>query len=559
MTTSDTMDIEATVRQVKELADVGCDIVRITAPTIDDAYALEKIKNQLIKDGYKTPICADIHFLPPAAMVAADFVEKIRINPGNFADRKMFKVREYSNEEYAEEIFRIEEKFLPLLEKLKKFDRALRIGTNHGSLSDRVMNRFGDTPEGMVQSAFEYADICRRYDFHNFVFSMKASNVTIMVQAYRLLVQRQLERGWDYPVHLGVTEAGEGEDARIKSCLGIGTLLAEGIGDTVRVSLTEASVKEIPVARALAATYPKTQKAWPAGVSLKAEAKSSSLPLVWQEVDSRLEASDLKSISLRADVYLFRNPKFAEKKSLAEWKLWIRAHFAQPNPKIAVRAEVGFSGAWLQDADFIIQKSDLNKNSEWASKTLQEIEAPGELKSRKFIDPERSLVRVTPSKRATNELQRLLEVSVCGGAAFLASGFSGILVTGTDSSEALRLGFGVLQATRRRMEKTEYIACPSCGRTLFNLEETTAKIKTVTSHLKGVKIAIMGCIVNGPGEMADADFGYVGGAPGKVNLYVQKECVERNIESVDAPDRLVELIKKNGMWVEPAETTRIAG
>jgi len=559
MTTSDTMDVEATVRQVKDLADVGCDIVRITAPTIDDALALEKIKNKLIRDNYKIPICADIHFLPPAALIAADFVEKIRINPGNFADRKMFKVREYSNEEYAEEIFRIEEKFLPLLEKLKKFDRALRIGTNHGSLSDRVMNRFGDTPEGMVQSAFEYADICRKHDFHNFVFSMKASNVSIMVQAYRLLVQRQLERGWDYPIHLGVTEAGEGEDARIKSCLGIGTLLAEGIGDTVRVSLTEASVKEIPVARALAATYPKTQKAWPAGVSLKADAKSVSLPLVWQEVDARLESSDLKSLSLRADVYVFKNPKFAEKKSVDEWKLWIRAHFGQPNPKVAVRAEAGFSGAWLQAADLILQKSALNGKSEWADKTLQEIESPGELKSKGFIDPEKTLVRVTPSKRATNELQRLLEVSVCGGAAFLASGFSGILVNGVEPSESLRLGFGILQATRRRMEKTEYIACPSCGRTLFNLEETTARIKSVTSHLKGVKIAVMGCIVNGPGEMADADFGYVGGAPGKVNLYVQKECVERNIESAEAPDRLVDLIKKNGMWMEPTAPAQVVG
>jgi (E)-4-hydroxy-3-methylbut-2-enyl-diphosphate synthase len=548
MTTSDTMKIEETVQQAKDLADAGCDIVRITAPTVDDAEALKEIKARLVSAGYSVPLVADIHFLPPAAMIAAEYVEKVRINPGNFADRKMFKVREYTEGDYTEELKRIEEKFTPLVLKLKQKNRTLRIGTNHGSLSDRIMNRFGDTPEGMVQSAFEYAEICRKNDFHNFVFSMKASNVGVMVHAYRLLVQRQLERAWDYPIHLGVTEAGEGEDARIKSSVGIGTLLAEGIGDTVRVSLTEASVKEIPVARALAASFPKTETPWTPGFSLQAGAKNASRHRVWFEMTGEVNPMEWRKTSLRPDVYFFSQTSLANQRSPKEWRTQIKSFLGGEEQLLAIRYEPSLSEEWLNEADFIVGSKIPEA---YTAKTIQLIEAPFQLKTASAVDPERTVILAQPGKRATSELQRLIDVSVRAGSAFLDAGFAGILVSQVTLLEGMSLAFGVLQATRRRMEKTEYIACPSCGRTLFNLEETTARIKGVTSHLKGVKIAVMGCIVNGPGEMADADFGYVGGAPGKVNLYVQKDCVERNISSEEAPGRLVELIKKHGRWVEP--------
>jgi (E)-4-hydroxy-3-methylbut-2-enyl-diphosphate synthase len=548
MTTSDTMKIDETVQQVRDLADAGCDVVRITAPTVDDAEALKEIKAKLVRAGCQVPLVADIHFLPPAAMIAADYVEKIRINPGNFADRKMFKTREYSEAEYAEELARIEEKFSPLVLKLKKLGRALRIGTNHGSLSDRIMNRFGDTPEGMVQSAFEYAEICRKHDYHNFVFSMKASNVGVMVHAYRLLVQRQMERAWDYPIHLGVTEAGEGEDARIKSSVGIGTLLAEGIGDTVRVSLTEAAIKEIPVARALAASFPKTEAPWSPGIALKPNFRNADFNRVWFELAGEINPAEWRKITLRPDVFFWSDYQVANKRSPRAWRELLQGLLGGQDFKMAIRYDQNTPEAWIEQADYLVSSE---MPTQFSAKWVRPLEAPTELKSASQVDPEKTLIKVQPGKRSTSELQRLIDVSVRAGSAFLEAGFAGILVSNVAPAESMSLAFGVLQATRRRMEKTEYIACPSCGRTLFDLEETTARIKAVTSHLKGVKIAVMGCIVNGPGEMADADFGYVGGAPGKVNLYVQKDCVERNISSAEAPGRLVELIKKHGRWVEP--------
>lgn len=560
MTTTDTMDVAKTVEQVKDLVNVGCQIVRITAPTIQDAEALRDIRDQLKKDGVKVPLVADIHFLPAAAMIAADYVEKVRINPGNYADRKMFKVREYTDTEYQEELERINEKFSPLVLKLKSLGRALRIGTNHGSLSDRIMNRFGDTPEGMVESAFEFAEICRSHDFHNFVFSMKASNVAVMVKAYRLLVARQIKQGWNYPIHLGVTEAGDGEDGRIKSSIGIGTLLNEGIGDTIRVSLTEASVKEIPVAQALAQRFPRSRKPLETGFKAQvSETQKSELPWVVSVVDS---LEDLKAglleTNLRPDVVIF-NHAMEISNEAHMLKLQLKAIFGNTPVKI------GFWFEELQALDErsqrkLLQLSDLIvRRKPGVEKILGEreifemIEGVESLKSRTEIDPSRIII-ATSSLTENEDLNRLMHASLEAGAALVDLPLRGIALSSKTLEESLRLSFGILQATRRRMSKTEYISCPSCGRTLFDLEETTAKIKSVTSHLKGVKIAVMGCIVNGPGEMADADFGYVGGAPGRVNLYVGKDCVERNIPSAEAPSRLVDLIKRNNRWVEPEST-----
>ncbi len=537
MTTSDTSNIEETCRQIEDLAAVGCQIVRLTVPTVDDALALERIQTQLRRRGIEIPLVADVHFLPKAAEIAADYVEKIRINPGNFADRKMFKEKEYSDAEYQAELDRIREKFEPLVLKLKRLNRALRIGTNHGSLSDRIMNRFGDTPLGMVESAFEYASICRDLDFHNFCFSMKASNVRVMMEAYRLLVHLQTKRAWDYPIHLGVTEAGEGEDARIKSAIGIGSLLAEGIGDTIRVSLTEDSVHEIPVARAIAHRFkklnPPVNSGYPMG---NQEAPVGEVPLVWLRMsDEPHWMESLSKTKLRPDVL------FLDKWSgdLALTREELRRRIQNPNLKVAVMGSSTISNDSLAQADFVL-----------GSRSSYRIyEGIQELKDSSAIEPRFSILR--SSFKADSELELIIESSFQLGTPFVDLPLAGIWIEGLEPGVALRLSFGILQATRRRMSKTEYIACPSCGRTLFDLQETTARIKARTSHLKNLKIAIMGCIVNGPGEMADADFGYVGGAPGRVNLYVGKDCVERNIVSEEAPDRLVQLIQSRGQWVEP--------
>lgn len=555
MTTSDTMDIEATVAQVKELSDAGCDIVRITAPTVNDAEALGEISKRLRDQGCSTPLVADIHFLPKAAFIAADHVEKVRINPGNFADRKMFKTREYTDQEYQEEISRIEEKFSPLVEVLKKNNRALRIGTNHGSLSDRVMNRYGDTPEGMIESAFEYAEICRKLDFHNFCFSMKASNVGVMIRAYRLLVDRQKEKGWDYPIHLGVTEAGEGEDARIKSAIGIGTLLSEGIGDTIRVSLTEASVKEVPVAQAIAKRFSKSEEAFDRAYSLaEGWEEMKGPPTVWLSADSLQNLGDqLRKTELRPDVVLWSG----KIESVSVLKSSLQNLLGNPEVRLALPKETFDrlnSADQIQVEHFLCSEVDRSTHP----KEVVCYRGISELKNASSINPSRSLFSWSiEGAESLSELDRLIEACAQVGTPFIDLAAFGIMLESSSFPESLRLSFGILQATRRRMSKTEYIACPSCGRTLFDLEETTARIKKLTAHLKGVKIAVMGCIVNGPGEMADADFGYVGGAPGKVNLYVEKDCVERNIASSEAPERLVELIKKHGRWFEPGEEPKL--
>ena len=550
MITCDTMDTEMSIQQTIELANVGCEIVRITAPAVKDARNLENIAKGLRERGCKAPIVADIHFKPEAAMEAAKWVDKVRINPGNYADSKKFVIREYSDEQYAGELNRIRERFTPLVELCKKRGIAMRIGTNHGSLSDRILNRYGDTPLGMVESALEFARIARDLDYHAFVFSMKASNPKIMIAAYRLLVARLNELGpdWNYPVHLGVTEAGEGEDARIKSAIGIGSLLADGIGDTIRVSLTEDSPHEIPVAKAL--------------VNLTSR-RAAETAATTEDVDLSF---DPFSYRRRASETIERDGVRLGGEEL------IRVVVGQENfDKIAhkidkmgdYKPEIVYENAQIQeidprDADAIAK---LNRSSEPQFVTVKDdVDLPVITAFRLLaarLQPRHPILLKDEGRRMKDEsrdfLQTLLIASTNIGSLLCDGIGDAVLVQGEEApGQALRLSYNILQAAGSRIFKTDYVACPSCGRTLFNLQTTTAKIKAATLHLKGVKIAIMGCIVNGPGEMADADFGYVGGAPGKVNLYVGKAAVKFNIPEAEAVDRLKDLIREHGKWIEPA-------
>jgi len=574
MITCDTMDTEASIQQTIELADAGCEIVRITAPTVKDSRNLEHIVKGLRARGCDVPIVADIHFKPDAAMEAAKWVEKVRVNPGNYADSKKFVIREYTDEQYAAELNRIRERFSPLVELCKTRGIAMRIGTNHGSLSDRILNRYGDTPLGMVESALEFARIARDVDYHDFVFSMKASNPKVMIAAYRLLVARLNELGpdWNYPLHLGVTEAGEGEDARIKSSIGIGSLLADGIGDTIRVSLTEDSPHEIPVANALIENIDKTSASHRSALN----SQLSFDPFSYQRrVTEKIERNGVKlggDELIRVVVRQANFDKIAHKiDRMGDYK-----------PEIV-----------YEDADIIaidprddaaIAKLNANQTPQFVT-VANEIDLPviaafrllaAKLHARHpillkdvFRHSERSRgippqdLRVnqrapsTPLRSAQDDsnqfLITLLTASTNIGSLLCDGIGDAILVQGEEGpGQALRLSYNILQAAGSRIFKTDYVACPSCGRTLFNLQTTTAKIKAATLHLKGVKIAIMGCIVNGPGEMADADFGYVGGAPGKVNLYVGKTAVKFNIPEAEAVDRLKDLICEHGKWVDPA-------
>ena len=565
MITCDTMDTEASIQQTVELAEAGCEIVRITAPTVKDARNLEHIVKGLRERGCDVPIVADIHFKPEAAMEAAKWVEKVRINPGNYADSKKFAIREYTDEQYADELSRIRERFSPLVELCKTRGIAIRIGTNHGSLSDRILNRYGDTPLGMVESALEFARIARDLDYHEFVFSMKASNPKVMIAAYRLLVARlnELGPGWEYPLHLGVTEAGEGEDARIKSAIGIGSLLGDGIGDTIRVSLTEDSPHEIPVANALIQNISRTSNAerptpnvqlsfdpfsyqrratekielngvkLGGGELIRVVVRRANFDKIAHKVDRMgdykpeivYEDADIREVDPRDDIALARinqssTPKFVSVRD--DVQLSVIAAFRLLAAKLQARHPILLKDAFSCRASV----SDAKQNNG------------------------------VSQKRPTDLLNTLLTASTTIGSLLCDGIGDAILVLGEEApGQALRLSYNILQAAGSRIFKTDYVACPSCGRTLFNLQTTTAKIKAATSHLKGVKIAIMGCIVNGPGEMADADFGYVGGAPGKVNLYVGKTAVKFNIPEGEAVDRLKDLIREHGKWMEPAQQT----
>jgi (E)-4-hydroxy-3-methylbut-2-enyl-diphosphate synthase len=589
MITCDTMDTDASIQQTIELANVGCEIVRITAPTVKDSRNLEHIVKGLRERGCNVPIVADIHFKPEAAMEAAKWVDKVRINPGNYADSKKFVIREYTDEQYAAELNRIRERFSPLVDLCKQRGIAMRIGTNHGSLSDRILNRYGDTPLGMVESALEFARIARDLDYHDFIFSMKASNPKIMIATYRLLVARLNELGpdWNYPLHLGVTEAGEGEDARIKSAIGIGSLLADGIGDTIRVSLTEDSPHEIPVAKALVENIKKTSDAQ--GPTLNAQLSFD--PYSYQRRVSemmtvagigdpgqrvKLGGAELIRVIVRQSNF----DKIAHKiEKMGDYKpeiIYENARVADIDPRddaaiaqlnaagspqlVTVRDDVDLAmipafrllATRLHPRHPILLKDLLchSERSE-AKRNVVEESRVGTLAATRR-DPS------TPLRSAQDHgkdfLQTLLTASTNIGSLLCDGIGDAILVQGEEApGQALRLSYNILQAAGSRIFKTDYVACPSCGRTLFNLQTTTAKIKEATLHLKGVKIAIMGCIVNGPGEMADADFGYVGGAPGKVNLYVGKTAVKFNIPEAEAVERLKDLIREHGKWVERAD------
>ncbi|XP_075490788.1 4-hydroxy-3-methylbut-2-en-1-yl diphosphate synthase (ferredoxin), chloroplastic-like [Primulina tabacum] len=629
MTTTDTKDVAATVEQVMRIADQGADIVRITVQGKKEADSCFEIKNFLVQKNYNIPLVADIHFAPPVAMRVAECFDKIRVNPGNFADRRaQFEKLEYTEDDYQKELEHIEKVFSPLVEKCKKYGRAMRIGTNHGSLSDRIMSYHGDSPRGMVESAFEYARICRKLDFHNFVFSMKASNPVIMVQAYRLLVAEMNVLGWDYPLHLGVTEAGEGEDGRMKSAIGIGTLLMDGLGDTIRVSLTEPPEEEIDPCRRLAnlgTEAAKLQK----GVApfeekhrlyFDFQRRSGQLPVQkeGEEVDYRgvlhRDGSVLMSVNLdqlKAPEVLYRDlaaklivgmpykdlatvdsillrelPPLEDKdarlalKRLVDVSVGVIAPFSEqlskpfPNALVLVTLKELSSGAQklLQEGTRLVV-SVRGDESQGELEILKSIDATIILHDLPYAEEKTSRVHAARrlfeylSENSLNfpvihhiqfpEKVHRDDLVICAGAnagALLVDGLGdGILLEAPDQVfDFLRnTSFNLLQGCRMRNTKTEYVSCPSCGRTLFDLQEISAEIREKTSHLPGVSIAIMGCIVNGPGEMADADFGYVGGAPGKIDLYVGKTVVKRGIAVEQATEALIQLIKDNGRWVEP--------
>ncbi len=615
MTTVDTMDTIGSVEQSIRMIESGCELVRITAPSIKEAENLKHIKDELRKRGYSTPLVADIHFTPNAAEVAARIVEKVRVNPGNYADKKKFEVIEYTDASYQEELDRIRERFLPLVKICKENGTAMRIGTNHGSLSDRIMSRYGDTPLGMVESALEFLRICEDENYHQIVISMKSSNTQVMVQAYRLLVQKLNEGGFKpYPLHLGVTEAGEAEDGRIKSAVGIGTLLEDGLGDTVRVSLTEDPEFEAPVAKALIDRYSNRQDhgSIPEIISYPIHPfdhekrvtqevynfGDHNVPRVITDI-SKIEAITPKEMKAVGHFYL---------PELDKWKMNDQGcdfvysgknpiPFMLPNGM----KEIQDAAVWKENSDhtnkFPLFNLEQFKNSSdfHAELNFLEIEDT-EVESALLLLKDRKdlvLILKTANLHAMPAIRRafvsliqantpipvVIKVSYPDQSAdqtmlYAATDVGGLLIDGLGDGifislekeqehtreevlEQVKLhnatGFGVLQAARTRMSKTEYISCPSCGRTLFDLQETTAMIRKRTDHLKGVKIGIMGCIVNGPGEMADADFGYVGSGKGKITLYKGKEVVKRSVPSERAVDELINIIKADGMWNEPEE------
>ena len=561
MITADTRDTAACVREVLELADAGCEIVRITAQTKVYAANLENIAREVRAAGCDVPLVADIHFKPDAALEAAKWVEKIRVNPGNYADKKKFEIREYTDAQYEEELERIREEFTPLVRMCKELGRAMRIGTNHGSLSDRIMNRYGDTPLGMVESALEFARIARDHGYHNFVFSMKASNPKVMIEAYRLLVARLDAEGpdWNYPIHLGVTEAGDGEDGRIKSAIGIGSLLADGIGDTVRVSLTEDSVHEIPVAKAMVEPY---QQNGDVGTSCP----NDGLGRIFPATVSFTPSYDPFSYERR------RSSPLTIMGHALGGENTVRVFTTQDRwnalaHKIAsmgdFKPEIIFEKSGVVEVDPYddMAVSAVNARKEPCLVTVVDgigmdvIPAfrllAGRLDARHPI-----LLKDTLDPPVENRdfLTTLLTAAQNLGSLLCDGIGDAVLVRGeTAPGQSLRLAYNILQASGARIFKTDYVACPSCGRTLFNLQSTTQKIRAATGHLKGVRIAVMGCIVNGPGEMADADFGYVGGAPGKINLYVGKTAVKFNIPENEAVERLIDLIREHGKWIDAPE------
>jgi (E)-4-hydroxy-3-methylbut-2-enyl-diphosphate synthase len=655
MTTSDTQDVAATVRQSIALAEVGCEIVRITAPNVQAARCLKDIRAELTTAGWGAiPLVADIHFLPQAAMEAVEHVEKVRVNPGNYADKKRFAVRDYSDADYERELQRLHEAFSPLVKRSKELGRSMRIGTNHGSLSDRIMNRYGDTPLGMVESALEFLRIAESHGFKEIILSMKSSNPKVMIEAYRLLVERMDAEDMHYPLHLGVTEAGDGEDGRIKGSIGIGSLLLDGLGDTIRVSLTEDSVYEIPVARAIA---DKAMRLWQPGagpvgsgapadpyqfhqgrveapaaspesdsidpyhferritarlnlgscivgpeqpprvivrVADSSKAKESlaalgspllkdtpaegllvpvsaaadldilrSLPALYAsqslflvlELAPKIEPADVELFlaGARCRVVLLRRFGTEEGSLFAAWAALAQRteHFLAADGSPADFAGIVEAFVAAGDGRILATCSGTRAGPEHSVGAYRKIAEV--LRRAGSLAP--IWIRNTAATAVQGDnsfLSRLIEASFLTGS-LLCDGIGDLvsIETEADAARSARLSYNVLQGAGARISKAEFVACPSCGRTLFDLQTTTQRIRSQTAHLKGVKIAIMGCIVNGPGEMADADFGYVGGAPGKINLYVGKQCVQYNIPQADADARLIALIKEHKKWAEP--------
>jgi (E)-4-hydroxy-3-methylbut-2-enyl-diphosphate synthase len=624
MTTTDTMDTIATVEQSIRCIEAGAELVRITAPSKKEAENLLNIKNELHRRGYKTPLVADIHFTPNAAEIAARIVEKVRVNPGNYVDKKKFETIEYSDDDYQEEIERIRNRFTPLIKICKEYGTAMRIGTNHGSLSDRIMSRYGDTPIGMVESAMEFLRIAESENYYNIVLSMKSSNPQVMVQAYRLLIENmQSELGHCYPLHLGVTEAGDGEDGRIKSAIGIGTLLEDGIGDTIRVSLTEDSEFELPVCKNIVKRYEGTAAGSNYQNSSVPPIKNPSklnitgmvtrktfavqniggkhVPVVVTDFHKKEEIrrEDLKDIGYRynsvtdkwnigdmAADYIFCGDTqidFALPGTLQliynydSWKQCADKSKCFPlfneeqylNDSVETSSALNFvmldcysSGYPAFDEEKFFEKikrdttavlclSSENKNAVQSVRRMFI-----KLNEREITNP---AILICDSYKDTMD-ESLIHFAIETGALLIDGFGNGISVSDhyhdknhlPDYKLMNSIAFGILQASRTRISKTEFISCPSCGRTLFDLQETTAKVRAVTHHLKGLKIAIMGCIVNGPGEMADADFGYVGSGPGKITLYKGKEVVKRNIPEAIAVEELISLLKENNAWIEPA-------
>jgi len=597
MTTTDTMDTEATVAQSIRMIEAGCEYVRITAPSQNEARNLANIKKELRDRGYETPLVADIHFTPNAAEIAARIVEKVRVNPGNYADKKKFQIIEYTDAQYTAELDRIREKFTPLVRICKEHGTAMRIGTNHGSLSDRIMSRFGDTPLGMVESALEFARICEDLNYHDIVFSMKASNPQVMVQAYRLLVHKMIAEDMNYPLHLGVTEAGDGEDGRIKSAVGIGTLMEDGLGDTIRVSLTEEPEAEIPVAQKLVARYSTRADHAPIPPVISSpidpfsyvrrtssqndKIGGSQVPITIATPPQPITPESLTSFGYTYDAkldkwhigdmavdYIFTGDQAPSFERPGTLRVIVNASKWEPAtdhcPLFAAQeyltstvksAHTNFVQAELAELDQDFLNEIAQDQTVVLVLTSSNTHAMPELRRVCFTLAELETQTPIVFRRSYTETDDgfMLYAATDVGALFTDGLGDGIWLESqtTDGDTLNRTAFGILQATRTRISKTEYISCPSCGRTLFDLQETTAKIRNRTSHLKGVKIGIMGCIVNGPGEMADADYGYVGSGPGKITLYKGQEIVKRNIPTEGAVDELIDLIRNGGDWVEP--------
>ena len=602
MTTADTMDTEKSVDESIRMIDAGCELVRLTAPSKKEAENLGVIKKILVEKGYNTPLVADIHFTPNAAEVAAKLIEKVRVNPGNYADKKKFEEIEYTDITYQEELERIEKKFTPLVLLCKKEGTAMRIGTNHGSLSDRILSRFGDTPEGMVESAMEFIRICRKNDYHELVISMKASNTLVMVQAYRLLVAKMSDENMNYPLHLGVTEAGDGEDGRIKSAVGIGALLEDGLGDTIRVSLTEDPEFEIPVAKKLAEKFSSHKKEFEISLDENTEIpyspfyyerrKSKEIenigekhaPVVIADLSSKTEIKPANFFGFGYN-YSVQLDKWNLQEQAADY-VYIGSNeinFEIPGTLRVIVDYIKWKETYANKTGYLplINKTDLDSITDKNQPFLLPINA--EESSIDFIKnyPNVILVIETEYSNKTQLFRKIrvelakfninnpivlkytsvekdeetfqLNVSSEAGAMLIDGFGDGLWIKGGQSSQLINsTTFGILQATRTRISKTEYISCPSCGRTLFDLQDTTAKIRQQTGHLKGLKIGIMGCIVNGPGEMADADYGYVGTGPGKITLYKEKTVVRKNVDEENAVQELIDLIKENGDWVSPS-------